>query len=252
MRAVDLHLRRSFVVLVAVVTLLRGLAHAAPGNFETANQLYDQGKFSEAKRIYEQFVDDGKWNANLFYNLGNTDYRLGSTGRAILNYERAVALDRSHPEARANLLLLRNQAGARLRALPWWDATVMGLPAVFWVAIGTSAAWVAIFSLAIVATCRRGEPRRGWLLATLAALVAVVSGGALWTLEQDRAMAIVTAQSTEARLAPADRAALAEALPAGSRVRVLSERGDWVYCALPGEGRGWIPQRAIERVRLGS
>jgi hypothetical protein len=42
---------------------------------------------------------------------------------------------------------------------------------------------------------------------------------------------------------------VAEALPAGSQVRVLSERGEWVYCELPGMGRGWIPDGAVERVR---
>ena len=63
-------------------------------------------------------------------------------------------------------------------------------------------------------------------------------------------VAIVTAKETAARLAPADRASVAEPLPAGSRVRVLSERGDWIYCALPGGGRGWIPETQIERVRL--
>ncbi len=42
---------------------------------------------------------------------------------------------------------------------------------------------------------------------------------------------------------------MAEALPAGSQVRVLSERGEWIYCELPGTGRGWIPDGAVERVR---
>jgi len=32
--------------------------------------------------------------------------------------------------------------------------------------------------------------------------------------------------------------------------RVLSARGDWIYCALPGQGRGWISAKALERVRL--
>ena len=72
---------------------------------------------------------------------------------------------------------------------------------------------------------------------------------ALWLGAKDQALAIITARQTEARLAPAESAGVAEALPAGSRVRVLSERGEWVYCELPGAGRGWVPQKAIERVR---
>jgi hypothetical protein len=58
-------------------------------------------------------------------------------------------------------------------------------------------------------------------------------------------------QSIEARLQPADSAGLAEALPAGSRVQILRERGEWLYCMLPGQKPGWIPRPAVERVRLG-
>ena len=82
-------------------------------------------------------------------------------------------------------------------------------------------------------------------------LVCAYAAGVLWWRGQENALAIVVAQQTEARLAPADSAGLAEALSAGSRVQVLSERGEWVYCVLPGAGRGWIPHAAVERVRLG-
>ncbi len=54
----------------------------------------------------------GQWNPALFYNLGNAYFRTGDLGRAILNYERALALDPSQPEARANLQLARDQARA--------------------------------------------------------------------------------------------------------------------------------------------
>lgn len=51
------------------------------GDFEDANQLYDQGKFAEAKQAYERLVGRGEWSANLFYNLGNAAYRISAPGR---------------------------------------------------------------------------------------------------------------------------------------------------------------------------
>jgi hypothetical protein len=39
-------------------------------------------------------------------------------------------------------------------------------------------------------------------------------------------------------------------LPPGSEIKVLSERGDWIYAALPNDLRGWIPANGAERVRL--
>src|SRR5437762_3407876 len=46
------------------------------------------------------------------YNLGNAYFRQKDLGRAILNYERALALDQRHPEAQANLRIARDEARA--------------------------------------------------------------------------------------------------------------------------------------------
>ena len=105
MRRADL---KTAAFWLCALALLCGRALAGGGDFEGANQAYDQGKFSEAKAGYEKLAEAGEWSANLFYNLGNADYRLGATGRAMLDYERALALYPAHPEARANLAVLRN------------------------------------------------------------------------------------------------------------------------------------------------
>jgi SH3-like domain-containing protein len=51
-------------------------------------------------------------------------------------------------------------------------------------------------------------------------------------------------------VATADNARGVLALPAGSEVSILQERGDWNYVALPNDQRGWIATSAVEKVRL--
>src|SRR2546428_11616322 len=84
----------------------------AKGDFTKANQDYAQGHFKEAISGYETLVRAGQWSANLFYDLGNAYFRTSDFGRAILNYERALALERHHPEATANLQMARDEAHA--------------------------------------------------------------------------------------------------------------------------------------------
>jgi len=79
-------------------------------DFAKANQDYAQGNFNEAISGYRTLVGSGQWSANLFYDLGNAYFRTGDFGRAILNYERALALERHHPEATANLQIARDEA----------------------------------------------------------------------------------------------------------------------------------------------
>src|SRR5437879_12265811 len=84
----------------------------AKGDFTKANQEYAQGNFAKAISGYEALVRAGQWSANLFYDLGNAYFRTGDFGRAILNYERALALERHHAEATANLQIARDEARA--------------------------------------------------------------------------------------------------------------------------------------------
>src|SRR5207248_7338026 len=78
--------------------------------FARANEEFGKKQFQEAIRDYEGVVKAGQWSAPLFYNLGNAYFRAGDLGRAILNYERALALEPRHPEATANLALAREEA----------------------------------------------------------------------------------------------------------------------------------------------
>ncbi len=220
-----------------------GLGRAA--EFDNANQLYDEGKFAEAKQAYERLVGSGEWSANLFYNLGNADYRSGAPGKAVLNYERALALEGSHAEARANLKWLREQTGAKTGERRWWEYAYPAMPGSVFAVVGVVAFWGGVFAVAGVIFRRRFF---GW--GAFAFVLAVYAAVGVWRADQETAVAIITGKETSAKLAPADRAGLAETLPLGSRVRVLSERGEWIYCALPGGGRGWIAETHLEKMRL--
>lgn len=245
--------RRSLAAMLAacVLPFLAGHARAAAGSFDAANRAYEQGKFSEAKIGYENLVEAGEWSANLFYNLGNADHRLGAPGRAILDYERALALDPAHPEARANVEVVRKQTGAKRRATVWQDKLLAWPAGDVSVAGAAAAGWVALFGIALLGTAKRAEKTGLWLVTSTGFFACAYLVAVLWWQHQESAAAIVVVQSTEARLQPADSAGLAETLPAGSRVLVLRERGEWLYCMLPGQKPGWIPRPALERVRLG-
>ncbi|HEX8295785.1 MAG TPA: tetratricopeptide repeat protein [Chthoniobacteraceae bacterium] len=220
---------------------------AIGAGFESANQLYEAGKFVEAREEYRQLLDGGQRTANLYYNLGNTEYRLGAPGLAILEYERALEADPSHPEAQANLKLLRGQTGARVRAEDWGDRHFPRWGNSVYVVALTVSVWAGLFALAaLVGRSARGAPL---VFAAVAFGIAIYFAAGIWRHERRQPRAIITAE-VEARLAPAESAGPAGSLPVGSEVWILSERGDWAYCELPdATNRGWINLKALERVR---
>src|SRR5207237_6004412 len=116
--------------------------------FAKANQAYSEGRFQEAAEGYESLVQSGQRNTNLFYDLGNAYYRLGNFGKAILNYERALALDPRHPEADANLRLARDEARA-LELRTDWIERYASMATVKQCSIAADiAVWFAVFLVA--------------------------------------------------------------------------------------------------------
>ena len=226
-------------------------ANGADDVFAKANKAYAEGRFGEAAANYESLIRSGKWNANLFYDLGNAWYRVGDFGQAVLNYERALALDSRHPEADANLRLARDEAHAlELRRDRIEHYASMATVKQYTIAAAV-AFWFALFITAHLFFSRRSAGRIA--LIALSVIVCGVSIFAIVTLENGTrgdALAIVTGKDVEARLATADNAKSILVLPAGSEIKILSERGDWVYAALPNDQRGWIPASNAQRVRM--
>lgn len=239
----------SAALLLALVSSVLAESDAP---FSRANQDYAQGKFKEAVSAYEEMVQSGEWSAALFYNLGNACFRTGDFGRAILNYERALALEPNHPEAQANQRIARDEARA-LELLPSWPDRFLRYATPRQYTLGAVALlWTAAFLFAAAMFSPRRR-RRCVVLSICSFAAAGLLAYVLMALEngrQGRSLAIVTASEIQARLATADTAATVLALPAGSEVRIEQQRGDWVYAVLPNNLRGWIPAKSVEQVRL--
>src|SRR6266446_2344622 len=234
------------------VTLTSSALAQSDADFANANQDYAQGNFKEAISGYETLVRAGQWSANLFYDLGNAYFRVGDFGHAVLNYERALALERHHPEAIANLQIARDEAHA-LELQQSWPERYFQFASVNQYSIAAAIAfWFAVFAMVMLVFRRR---RSATLVATLmfCLLVSAVAIYAAYTLERGSngsALAIVTGKNVQARLATADTANSVLALPPGSEVKILSTRGDWIYAALSNNLRGWIPAKDAQQVRL--
>jgi tetratricopeptide (TPR) repeat protein len=245
-------MKSALCLIVLTIASAAAVRAADERAFANANQAYADGRFQEAAKVYKNLIQAGNWNANLFYDLGNARYRLGDFGQAVLNYERALALEPRHPEADANLRLARDEARA-LEMRRDWIERYAAMATVKQYTIATAVAfWFAFFLAAHSFFADRRSAGRRALIA-LSLLVCAGSIFAIVTLEngvRGSALAVITAKEVDARLATADTAKSILVLPAGSEINILSERGDWIYAALPNDQRGWIPASSAQRVRL--
>ena len=222
-----------------------GPSRTADDLFAKANSEFAAGNFKAAIADYNAVVNLGEWSANLFYDLGNAYFRDADFGRAILNYDRALRLDRHHPEADANLRIARDQTRS-LELAPSILERYLNFGTVnFFAIVAAIFFWLTIILLIL---------RPGRVLWAVAGLfLTAICWFTAYRLEngtRGQGLAIVTAENAEARVATTDSSRSVLTLPPGSEVLILQERGDWNYAALPNDQRGWIAANTVEKVRL--
>jgi tetratricopeptide (TPR) repeat protein len=241
---------RVFFILIFAATASLASVHSVDmAEFERANALFDAGQYAEAKRAYENVAKSDRAGANIFYNLGNAEYRLGNPARAALAYERALALDPAHADARANLSLVRKATNAKVEPVRWLESVFPQAGGNFFAWCAVIFVWLGIFSIASALLIRGQLTPRLWIAGALLFLAAFYSAaGGFFAVKKTNA-SLVVEKSADARLAPAETAPAIASLPAASRVRVMSVRGAWSHCTLPDGKQGWILSAALEPIR---
>jgi tetratricopeptide (TPR) repeat protein len=89
-----------FLLSIASTSLQAGTL-----TYERANQLYHNQAYAEALELYNQMIAEGLVNASVYYNAGNTYYKLNKMGWAIWCYEKAQLLQPNNISIQENLQL---------------------------------------------------------------------------------------------------------------------------------------------------
>lgn len=77
--------------------------------FFEANKLYQNGEYEKASEIYEKIIASNFINGYIFFNLGNSYFRMGKIGKAILNYRKAELFIPNNADLQANLKYAQEQ-----------------------------------------------------------------------------------------------------------------------------------------------
>src|SRR5260221_5363147 len=116
--------------------------------FDAANNLYEQGKFTDAVAAYERLIETGTVSTALYYNLGNAQFKSGQIGRAIAAYRRAEELSPRDPDVRANLQFARDQAQGPSFSPNAWQRWLSKLTLNQWTLLATGSLWLWFILLA--------------------------------------------------------------------------------------------------------
>lgn len=68
-----------------------------------ADSAYNSKNYTEAADLYKTIIKEYGVSSDIYYNLGNTYFRMGKIAQSVLAYERALKINPSNKDARINL-----------------------------------------------------------------------------------------------------------------------------------------------------
>ncbi|MCL7752413.1 tetratricopeptide repeat protein [Polaribacter sp. Z022] len=86
--------------------------------FVSANNLYKNGKFQKAIDLYKKVESQELVSSELYYNLGNSYYKLNKVGPSIYYYEKALKLNPLNDDVKNNLVFAKRLALDNIEELP--------------------------------------------------------------------------------------------------------------------------------------
>lgn len=248
------------IILIWGLLLAGFVGFAAEDNLleQQAEQLYSEGKYSEAAEAYQKILAEGVESAELYYNIGNCFYKTGENTRAILYYERALLLDPSDGMARYNLDMAEKAVVDKIEVLPelflvrWYKAVETNFSADQWgyISVGLFLIFLIMAALFFYSPLV-GVKKTGFVVGLIVFFLTI--GSIFFAYKQDkrvsqRGYAIVMTPSVTVKGAPDNSGTSLFLIHEGLKVRVIGELGEWYNIRLADGNEGWVAKSDIEKI----
>ena len=247
------------IVLAAMLLLSPLTFHLSPlmaqSTFDIANAAYAEGRYDEAASLYQTMLDEQP-NAQVYYNLGNAQFKQGELAQAILNYERALRLKPNYKDAQYNLAFAQSKITDNIVEhdffLSIWARKVRNsLSESTWFILS-----IALFIFGLIGILLFLLGREPWLrktafhtawIALLFSLVSGLNAGSLHQRDTLRNEAIITQGVVNAKSSPDRSGTDLFTLHEGTKVTIRETLGEWCNIRV-GNNEGWIKQQNMERI----
>lgn len=250
-------MRKIIIILTALVLSLSLRANDRDSLWNDAVNAYNGSDYEVALRGFTELEREGYSSPELFYNIGNTYYKMDNyTAKSILYYERALRLNPSYSDAENNLELAKLQTLDKIDVVPefvlisWIKSLRDYLSSDSW-------AWWAVGMFILTATLlllfrfagRMGIRKVSFVCAILSFLLFVSS--LLFSISQYRQsqrkdQAIVMVPVSSVKSSPNESGQSLFIIHEGTKVEIIDELGQWNRIELSDGRQGWLLVRDIE------
>ncbi|WP_066758322.1 tetratricopeptide repeat protein [Crocinitomix algicola] len=239
--------------LLFVFGLFLSLAHGQDSSFVAGNEAYANGDYEKALKQYNKIIGAEKQSAALFYNLGNTYYKLDEIGEAIWAYEKVLKINPGNKNALKNLELANAKTIEKLDQTSvgignWLAINFYNFSINFWAILSIVASILLAVSFYIYRTTRLQKRKNIALSSTLILMglfcFTIFLGAKHKAYILKRNYAVIVADYVDIKPSPSETAPTAFQIFEGTKVTLKRSNDNWVEIEVNGN-TGWVLKDGI-------
>ncbi len=219
---------------------------AQQDQYQNAASAYSRGDYKQAIEGFGTLAKEGL-SSSLLYNLGNSYAQAGQSGRAILNYERALRLAPGDSDIRGNLEHVRKDQGLFQEEQSWGQRFITLLGLNQWIAMATFAfvlsAGILLLPLSLGVKC---STRYGVAIACLFVAITACSGAI--GQYQHWNDGVVVVKDARLRVSPFDSAASVGVIQEGRLMNSGKKHNNYILVTDETGRSGWLIADAFELI----
>ncbi len=225
-------------------------AQTADNLFTDANELYKKGNYTEAIELYKKVEGLQVHSDDLYYNLGNSYYKLNKVASSIYYYEKALKINPTNSDVITNLAFAKRMKIDAIEIMPktifqkFSNSFIYKLTYNSWAWLAVILSFLgAILFLLYHFSYSSGKKLLYFNTSILSAILlifAVIFAYKSYDYEVNTKFAVIFKQTTEIKNAPTLNSDTVFELHEGTKVQVLDVIDDWKKIKLPDGKIGWI------------
>jgi tetratricopeptide (TPR) repeat protein len=225
-------------------------AQSVDGLFSSANDLYKNEKFEQAIELYKKIESKGLTSSELYYNLGNSYYKLNKVGPSIYYFEKALKKNPLNEDVKNNLIFAKRLALDKIEELPKTVFQKFNINYLQQLSYNQWAIVVIVFSvlgsLLFLLFYFADTPfiKRFYFVTSSLSFILLITALIItfnqYSISKNNKEAIVFAEETEVRNAPTFNSEEVFTLHEGTKVLVLDAIDSWKKIKLADGKIGWI------------
>ena len=251
-------MKMRFIFILALFFGYISYAQTANELFSKANNFYKNGDYSKAIELYLNIEKSGLESDDLFFNLGNSYYKLNKVAPSIYYYEKALKLNPMHHDASNNLVFAKRMTIDVIEDLPktflqrFSSNVIQKLTYDTWAILAVTASFLAALLFLLYYFSSSPKIKILYFNLTIFAVflmtVTVIFAYSNYETIQKSSNAIIFSLKSEIKNSPSLDGETVFELHEGTKVSIMDTLANWKKIKLADGKIGWVNAADIKEI----